>query len=74
MRLSRPTSRRDGASVATDLAEDVPGVLDVHNTIRVQKPILTELKEKITGEAKEEHYANTGTKTTGTSPVRNGVT
>ncbi|MDF3064935.1 MAG: transport-associated protein [Polyangiaceae bacterium] len=60
--------------LATDLVEDVPGVLDVHNTIRVQKPILTELKEKITGEAKDEHYANTGTKTTGASPVRNGVT
>lgn len=61
--------------LAEDLAEDVAGVLDVHNTIRVKKPILTELKEKLTGEAKEEHYANTGTKTTGgTSPVRNGVT
>lgn len=59
--------------LAADITEDVPGVLDVHNTIRVQKPILTELKEKITGEAKEEHYANTGTRTTGAAPVRNGV-
>ena len=60
--------------LATDLTDSVSGVVDVHNTIRVQKPILTELKEKLTGEAKEEHYANTGTKTTGASPVRNGVT
>ena len=52
--------------LATDLAEDVPGVLDVHNTVRVTKPMLSELKEKLTGEAREEHYANTGTKTTST--------
>lgn len=61
--------------LAADIAEEVPGVQDVHNTIRVTKPILTELKEKITGEAREEHFANTGTKTTTTSPTtgRNGV-
>jgi hypothetical protein len=52
--------------LAEDLAEDVLGVTDVHNTIRVKKPILTELKEKITGEAQHEHYANTGTRTTRT--------
>lgn len=60
--------------LAAHLVEDVPGVVDVHNTIRVQKPMLTEIKEKLTGEASHDHYANTGTKTTGTSPVRNGVT
>ncbi len=62
--------------LAADLAEDISGVADVHNTIRVKKPLLTELKEKLTGEAREEHYANTGTKTAGaeTSPARNGVT
>jgi hypothetical protein len=60
--------------LAGDIAEEVSGVKDVHNTIRVTKPILTELKEKITGEAREEHYANTGTKTTGASGARNGIT
>lgn len=65
--------------LAEDIAEDVSGVLDVHNTIRVQKPILTEIKEKLTGEDKEHHYANTGTKTTSAGStsggaIRNGVT
>lgn len=49
--------------LAEDIAEDVPGVLDVHNTVRVKKPILTEIKEKLTGEADHAHYANTGTRT-----------
>jgi BON domain len=53
--------------LAEDIAESVAGVLDVHNTIRVQKPMLTELKEKLTGEEQEQHYANTGTKTTATT-------
>ena len=52
--------------LAEDIAESVTGVVDVHNAIRVRKPMLTELKEKLTGEVREEeHYANTGTKTTG---------
>lgn len=59
---------------AEDLADDVSGVVDVHNTIRVKKPMLTEIKEKLTGESGEHHYANTGTKTTGASSARNGVT
>jgi hypothetical protein len=59
--------------LAADLAEDVPGVTDVHNTVRVKKPILTEVKEKLTGEASEHHYANTGTKTSAAS-ARNGLT
>ena len=62
--------------LAEDIAEEVSGVSDVHNTIRVQKPILTELKEKLTGEARHEHYANTGTKTTSASDpssARNGM-
>jgi osmotically-inducible protein OsmY len=49
--------------LAEDIAEDVPGVSDVHNTVRVKKPILTEIKEKLTGEADQSHYANTGTRT-----------
>ncbi|HXK17868.1 MAG TPA: BON domain-containing protein [Polyangiaceae bacterium] len=62
--------------LAADVAEDVVGVLDVHNTVRVQKPILTEIREKLTGEALHEHYANTGTKSTrASSPAsaRNGM-
>lgn len=56
--------------LAADIAEDVPGVTDVHNTIRVRKGMLTEIKEAVTGENDDKHYANTGTKTAG---VRNGV-
>lgn len=48
---------------AEDIAEEVAGVTDVHNQVRVKKPMLTELKEKITGESREEGYANTGTRT-----------
>lgn len=59
--------------LAEDLAEGVSGVTDVHNTLRVKKAMLSEIKEKITGEAKEGHYANTGTKDTGHQP-RNGMT
>jgi hypothetical protein len=62
--------------LAEDIAEEVSGVQDVHNRIRVTKPILTELKEKIVGDARDEHFANTGTKTTGASSAsssRNGT-
>ncbi len=60
--------------LAEDIAEAVPGVVDVHNTVRVTKPILTEIKEKLTGEADNGHYANTGTRTTSAEGVstRNG--
>ena len=58
---------------AEDIAEDVSGVSDVHNTLRVTKPILTELKEKITGDAPTGHYANTGTKTSSVESGRNGT-
>lgn len=62
--------------LAEDIAEEVPGVVDVHNRTRVTKPILTELKEKLMGEDQPEHFANTGTKTSGTygTTGRNGVT
>ena len=62
--------------LAEDIAEDVTGVQDVHNRLRVSKPMLTELKEKITGESRDEHFANTGTKTTGAgnpAASRNGT-
>jgi hypothetical protein len=59
-----------------DIAEQVPGVVDVHNRLRVTKPVLTELREKILGQDQPEHFANTGTKTSSThgAPSRNGVT
>lgn len=50
--------------LAEDVAESVPGVLDIHNQLKVRKPFFTELKERITGEEANEHYANTGTKDT----------
>jgi len=54
--------------LAEDLTERVPGVTDVHNTVRVKKPMLTELKAKRTGEAQREHHAHTGTKAAEASP------
>jgi osmotically-inducible protein OsmY len=60
--------------LAADISEDVSGVADVHNTIRVRKTMLTEIKENLLGENDDKHYANTGTKSTGGSAVRNGVT
>jgi hypothetical protein len=47
---------------AEDLADDVTGVSDVHNRLRVTKPILSELKDKVTGKDDNAHYAGTGTK------------
>ena len=37
--------------LAEAVAERVPGVVDVHYTLRVTRPMLTQLKEKLTGEA-----------------------
>jgi len=47
---------------AEDLAEAVPGVNDVHNQLRVLKGMLKEIKDKITGDESERHYANGGTR------------
>lgn len=47
---------------AEDLAEEVSGVKDVHNNLRVLKGFLNEIKDKVTGEQDQGHYANTGTK------------
>jgi hypothetical protein len=59
---------------AEDLAEDLPGVKDVHNKLRVMKGFLNELKDKMTGNEDQGHYANTGTKsTTGTASSQTTV-
>jgi hypothetical protein len=58
--------------LAEDLAEEVLGVTDVHNTLRVTKPVLTQIKEKLSGESREHHYANTGTRS-GAPAARNGA-
>ncbi|RYZ06128.1 MAG: BON domain-containing protein [Myxococcales bacterium] len=50
---------------AENLADEVSGVKDVHNRLRVLKGFLNELKDKVSGH-EEAHYANTGTKN---SPV-----
>jgi osmotically-inducible protein OsmY len=47
---------------AENLADEVVGVKDVHNRLRVRKGLLTEIKDKLTGEEAERHYANGGTK------------
>jgi osmotically-inducible protein OsmY len=49
---------------AEDVIEDLPGVKDVHNRLRVMKGFLNELKDKVTGDEDQGHYANTGTKAT----------
>jgi hypothetical protein len=49
---------------AEDLVEELPGVKDVHNRLRVMKGFLNELKDKVTGNEDQGHYANRGTKTT----------
>jgi len=46
---------------AENLADDVAGVKDVHNRLRVTKGLLNELKDKLSRE-EPGHYANTGTK------------
>jgi osmotically-inducible protein OsmY len=53
---------------AEDLAEEVSGVKDVHNELRVMKSVVSELKDKLTGEEKQQHFANTGTKNSPASP------
>lgn len=49
---------------AEDIAEKVSGVKDVHNELRVMKGMLSELKDKLSGDDKEQHFANGGTKNT----------
>jgi hypothetical protein len=49
---------------AEDLVENLSGVKDVHNSLRVMKGFLNELKDKMTGHEDQDHFANTGTKTT----------
>jgi hypothetical protein len=41
--------------LAAELAESVSGVVDVHNTIRTQKPLLTEVKDKLRREEDAPH-------------------
>jgi osmotically-inducible protein OsmY len=47
---------------AENLADEVAGVKDVHNRLRVSKSMLNEIKDKLTGEESHHHYANSGTK------------
>ncbi|RYZ01709.1 MAG: BON domain-containing protein [Myxococcales bacterium] len=54
---------------AEELAADVLGVEDVHNSVRVRKSMLSELKDKVTGEEQPTGgHAGSGTKTTAASP------
>jgi hypothetical protein len=71
--LEGSVATRHMKRLAEDLAEEVLGVRDVHNTLRVTKPILTQIKEKLSGESQEQHYANTGTRSGPGSAVRSGA-
>lgn len=52
---------------AEDIAEGVAGVRDVNNDLKVVKGVLSELKDKLTGDEPEKHFAHGGTKTTSAS-------
>jgi osmotically-inducible protein OsmY len=58
---------------AENLADEVLGVKDVHNKLRVDKGLLTEIKDKLTGSDADRHYANTGTKNA-PAPATSGAT
>jgi hypothetical protein len=48
--LEGSTETRRQKHRAEEIAADVSGVSDVHNNVRVRKSILSELKDKVTGE------------------------
>jgi osmotically-inducible protein OsmY len=52
---------------AEDIAESVSGVSDVHNRLKVMKGLMSELKDKLTGNDQDQHFANGGTKNNPTS-------
>jgi hypothetical protein len=62
---------------AEDIAESVSGVSDVHNNVRVVKGLLNEVVDRVTGNDKDQHYANSGTRNspagTGTSLGQSGT-
>jgi hypothetical protein len=60
--ITRSMKRR-----AEDIAEEVTGVRDVNNNLKVVKGVLSELKDKLTGDEPEKHFANGGTKSTSAS-------
>ena len=47
---------------AEDIAEDVSGVTDIHNNVRVVKGFLNEMVDRVTGNEREQHFANSGTR------------
>lgn len=60
--LSGSVQTRSMKHHAENLADDVLGVKDVHNNLRVVKGLLTEIKDKLSGSESEQHFANGGTK------------
>ena len=60
--LEGTVQTRSMKHLAENLADEVAGVKDVHNRLRVSKSMLNEIKDKLTGEESEHHYANSGTK------------
>jgi osmotically-inducible protein OsmY len=56
--LEGSVESRDMKRLAGDLAERVPGVTDVHNTVRVAKPTLTDLKESLAGSPERAHHGS----------------
>lgn len=63
---------------AEDIAEDVSGVTDIHNNVRVVKGLLNEVVDRVTGNEREQHFANSGTRNnpngTSTSTTSSGST
>ncbi|MDF3064866.1 MAG: hypothetical protein K0R38_467 [Polyangiaceae bacterium] len=59
---------------AEELASEVLGVDDVHNSVRVRKSMLTELKDKVTGDEQPTGgHAGSGTKTTAGSGIARSI-
>jgi hypothetical protein len=61
--LSGTVLDRYGKRHAEQLAASVRGVVDVHNHLRVNKGLLRELGDEITGNAEREHHGHHGSGT-----------
>jgi hypothetical protein len=57
---------------AEDLVEDVSGVRDVHNRLRVRKGMLTEMSDRLSGHENDQTYEGQHVRASSTTPERPG--